>query len=216
MHPGWCDTEAVRTSLPAYYERMKPRLRSAAQGADSVLWLCTAPEAKVTNGGFHFDRRVCREHLKLSGTRYAPEQAAGLADKLRAMLAGLAVQQLVAAAEESLAPGGAGESEAAAKAEQAQATLAAQSAVLAAQQAVQAQAAAQGQTAQPPPPSPLSPVVVGGGVTARPSPASPVCPTEMSAHEAVRDAAFVARTHVEQAHSPAWVMSSPSSDDDDD
>ena len=88
MHPGWADTDAVRTSLPQFYETLKARLRSPAEGADTVLWLCCAPEAKLRSGGFYFDRRQVEDPLPLAWTQYAPERVAELQAALR-KLAGL-------------------------------------------------------------------------------------------------------------------------------
>lgn len=56
MHPGWADTPGVSSSLPGFYDRMKKRLRTPAQGADTILWLATSPEANDTRGRFYFDR----------------------------------------------------------------------------------------------------------------------------------------------------------------
>eukprot|EP01135_Chromosphaera_perkinsii_P010236 Nk52_evm1s2063 gene=Nk52_evmTU1s2063 len=39
MHPGWADTESVRTAMPGFYERMKNQLRSTAEGADTIVFL---------------------------------------------------------------------------------------------------------------------------------------------------------------------------------
>lgn len=39
MHPGWADTEGVRTSLPGFSKSMASKLRTAEQGADTIVWL---------------------------------------------------------------------------------------------------------------------------------------------------------------------------------
>jgi hypothetical protein len=36
---------------------MRPFLRSAEQGADTMAWLAGAPEARASNGDFWLDRR---------------------------------------------------------------------------------------------------------------------------------------------------------------
>lgn len=89
MHPGWADTDAVRTSLPQFYETLKAKLRSAAEGADTVVWLCCAPRAALQphSGAFFFDRRAVGAHLPLGWTQYAPERAAQLAGLLRQLAA---------------------------------------------------------------------------------------------------------------------------------
>jgi len=62
MHPGWADTRAVRSSLPKFHAIMRPLLRSAEQGADTVVWLAASARASGTRGAFWFDRRVAPEY----------------------------------------------------------------------------------------------------------------------------------------------------------
>ena len=62
MHPGWADTTAVRTALPKFHKTMQNVLRTAAQGADTVVWLAASPRPKGTDGKFWFDRRVAPEY----------------------------------------------------------------------------------------------------------------------------------------------------------
>ena len=45
MHPGWADTPAVRTSMPEFYEKMKDKLRTVEQGADTIIWLACSKSA---------------------------------------------------------------------------------------------------------------------------------------------------------------------------
>uniref|UniRef100_A0A8C2S9V0 Dehydrogenase/reductase 12 n=1 Tax=Capra hircus TaxID=9925 RepID=A0A8C2S9V0_CAPHI len=54
MHPGWVDTPGVRLSMPGFHARMGARLRSEAQGADTVLWLALAPAATAQPSGCFF------------------------------------------------------------------------------------------------------------------------------------------------------------------
>lgn len=54
MHPGWADTPAVRTSMPGFYEKMKDRLRSAEQGADTIVWLSVSDSALLRKSGLFF------------------------------------------------------------------------------------------------------------------------------------------------------------------
>lgn len=63
MHPGWADTPGVSGSLPGFYERMKERLRTPAQGADTILWLATSADATSTRGRFYFDREPAESTL---------------------------------------------------------------------------------------------------------------------------------------------------------
>ncbi|KAF7239805.1 Dehydrogenase/reductase SDR family member 12 [Varanus komodoensis] len=73
MHPGWADTPAVRTSMPEFYEKMKNRLRTEAQGADTVVWLAVSPAAhKQASGLFFQDRQPVPTHLPLAQTKSSP------------------------------------------------------------------------------------------------------------------------------------------------
>jgi dehydrogenase/reductase SDR family protein 12 len=71
MHPGWADTMAVRTSLPRFYSVMRHVLRSAEEGADTVVWLAASDCAKGTRGALWFDRRVTPEY-PVPWTRESP------------------------------------------------------------------------------------------------------------------------------------------------
>jgi len=68
MHPGWADTAGVRSSLPRFHRVTRPLLRSAEEGADTIVWLGAAPEPADSSGGFWHDRRRRPTHL-LPGTR---------------------------------------------------------------------------------------------------------------------------------------------------
>ncbi|XP_073518737.1 dehydrogenase/reductase SDR family member 12 [Phyllobates terribilis] len=69
MHPGWADTPAVRLSMPDFYEKMKNRLRTEEQGADTVVWLAVSPAAtKHASGLFFQDRKPVSTHLPLAST----------------------------------------------------------------------------------------------------------------------------------------------------
>jgi dehydrogenase/reductase SDR family member 12 len=63
MHPGWADTPAVRSSLPRFWKTMQRRLRTPAEGADTVIWLATSAAARGRSGLFWFDRRPRSTHL---------------------------------------------------------------------------------------------------------------------------------------------------------
>ncbi len=62
MHPGWVDTPGVETSLPTFHRLMRPLLRTPDEGADTVVWLASAPQALASTGTFWHDRRRRREH----------------------------------------------------------------------------------------------------------------------------------------------------------
>lgn len=63
MHPGWADTEAVRESLPVFYDLTKLILRTAGEGADTVFWLAASEEAGGTTGGFWLDREKQPQYI---------------------------------------------------------------------------------------------------------------------------------------------------------
>ena len=57
MHPGWADTPGVQTSLPAFHRVMRPLLRTAEEGADTIVWLASADEPAHSTGLLWHDRR---------------------------------------------------------------------------------------------------------------------------------------------------------------
>ncbi|MFG1646444.1 SDR family NAD(P)-dependent oxidoreductase [Amycolatopsis sp. NPDC049252] len=61
-HPGWADTPGLSGSLPAFRRVTRPFLRTAAQGADTAVWLA-ATEPPPPAGRFWHDRRPRPEHL---------------------------------------------------------------------------------------------------------------------------------------------------------
>jgi NAD(P)-dependent dehydrogenase (short-subunit alcohol dehydrogenase family) len=71
-HPGWADTPGLSGSLPAFRRVTRPFLRTAAQGADTAVWLA-ATEPPPPAGRFWHDRRPRPEHL-LPGTRPSEAQ----------------------------------------------------------------------------------------------------------------------------------------------
>lgn len=79
MHPGWADTPGVAASLPTFRKVMGPLLRSADQGADTMVWLAADDEPTTTSGDFWLDRRRRSIH-KLPTTRRTdtPERRAEL------------------------------------------------------------------------------------------------------------------------------------------
>ena len=42
MHPGWADTPALRSAMPDFHAKMKDKLRTVEQGADTVVWLAVS------------------------------------------------------------------------------------------------------------------------------------------------------------------------------
>lgn len=102
MHPGWSDTEGVRTSIPGFHKAFQAKLRDPAQGADTIVWLALEDGSKLQPGAFYLDRQPQTKHLTLGGTKYSKQEAAELYDKVLA-LAGLQKQQGPAAAQQASA-----------------------------------------------------------------------------------------------------------------
>jgi NAD(P)-dependent dehydrogenase (short-subunit alcohol dehydrogenase family) len=60
MHPGWVDTDGVRSALPGFRKIFQAVLRTAQDGADTALWLAAArPD---TGEGIWLDRHRDGEH----------------------------------------------------------------------------------------------------------------------------------------------------------
>lgn len=60
MHPGWVDTDGVRSALPGFRKVFQSVLRTAQDGADTALWLAaTRPD---TGEGIWLDRHRDSEH----------------------------------------------------------------------------------------------------------------------------------------------------------
>jgi NAD(P)-dependent dehydrogenase (short-subunit alcohol dehydrogenase family) len=74
MHPGWAATSGVARALPRFDRWMRGRLRTAAEGADTAIWLCVADEPARCTGAFWFDRHVAPTHL-VPWTRTPPSAA---------------------------------------------------------------------------------------------------------------------------------------------
>jgi len=79
MHPGWAATKSVERSLPRFQRIMRNRLRTPAEGADTVLWLVVAERAVGETGKFWFDRRSVPTHL-VRWTRETAEERQRLWD----------------------------------------------------------------------------------------------------------------------------------------
>ena len=84
MHPGWADTPGVRTSLPGFFNVSRPVLRSAQEGADTIVWLAAANDAARCTGGFWLDRRPHPTQV-LPGTDISEDGRRRLWDALDAL-----------------------------------------------------------------------------------------------------------------------------------
>lgn len=80
MHPGWADSEGVRTSLPRFHRLTRTILRTPEQGADTIVWLAAT---RPTTPGFWFDRAPAPA-FAVPGTRHAAEEAGRLIALLEA------------------------------------------------------------------------------------------------------------------------------------
>ncbi|XP_070173436.1 dehydrogenase/reductase SDR family member 12-like isoform X5 [Littorina saxatilis] len=75
MHPGWADTPGVQSSIPDFHAKMKDRLRTTEQGADTMVWLAVAPCVKDLPSGLFFqDRKAVSTHLPLAWTKATPQE----------------------------------------------------------------------------------------------------------------------------------------------
>ncbi|MGK2958990.1 MAG: SDR family NAD(P)-dependent oxidoreductase [Acidimicrobiales bacterium] len=69
LHPGWADTPGVDAALPTFSKAMGPLLRTANQGADTLVWLAADDSALESNGRFWLDRRPRSTHRLRSTKR---------------------------------------------------------------------------------------------------------------------------------------------------
>ena len=59
FHPGLVRTRFGRANpLLATFFRLSPGLRTPERGADTLVWLATAPADEITTGGYYVDRRL--------------------------------------------------------------------------------------------------------------------------------------------------------------
>lgn len=65
MHPGWVDTPGVDSGIPGFGKVMGPLLRTAEQGADTMVWLAATGGGNESPGQFWLDRQP-------RGTSYLP------------------------------------------------------------------------------------------------------------------------------------------------
>ena len=77
MHPGWAFTPGVVTGLPQFTKATKRVLRTADQGADTIVWLASATEVAKTTGLFWLDRNPHSTHLS-SKTKETAQQRESL------------------------------------------------------------------------------------------------------------------------------------------
>ena len=62
MHPGWVDTDGVKTALPTFRKILQLVLRDEAQGADTIHWLASEVPTQQGFDQIWFDRKARRTH----------------------------------------------------------------------------------------------------------------------------------------------------------
>ncbi len=82
MHPGWADTQGVRTAMPRFRRILRSVLRNDAQGADTAIWLAATRPTREGPEAFWLDRapRAAHAYPATRVTKYTP---ADLAEFLR-------------------------------------------------------------------------------------------------------------------------------------
>ncbi len=69
--------------MPDFHRKMGDKLRSAAEGADTLVWLCISPDVeKQPSGSFFQDRVAVKKHLPLVWTNSSPEDEQKFMDKI--------------------------------------------------------------------------------------------------------------------------------------
>lgn len=76
VHPGWADTPGLRRSLPGFHRVMRPLLRSVDEGADTIVWLASAPIESIGDEYLWLDRapRPLHRLRRTTRTDTAPER----------------------------------------------------------------------------------------------------------------------------------------------
>lgn len=87
MHPGWVNTPGLQQALPAFSSFLGGQLRTPEQGADTIVWLATAPAAAIGTGQFWLDRKP-RETCLLPGTCATESERQHLLTELDRMTGG--------------------------------------------------------------------------------------------------------------------------------
>jgi dehydrogenase/reductase SDR family protein 12 len=104
MHPGWADTDGVKTAMPNFRRRLRSVLRDSAQGADTALWLAATRPASEPEA-FWFDRAPRPAHAfpHTVQSKYTPDDLAAFLAKEAAKVGGGATQSAAAVAGQALA-----------------------------------------------------------------------------------------------------------------
>lgn len=86
MHPGWADTQGVKTSLPRFRRILLWLLRTPAQGADTAIWLGAMRPQGTDPEGFWLDRATRPAHA-YEFTKKSKHRPADLANYLKSAAA---------------------------------------------------------------------------------------------------------------------------------
>ena len=83
MHPGWADTDGVKTAMPNFRRRLRSVLRDAAQGADTALWLAATRPPADRPEAFWFDRapRPAHAYPQTVKSKYTPDDLAAFLER---------------------------------------------------------------------------------------------------------------------------------------
>jgi NAD(P)-dependent dehydrogenase (short-subunit alcohol dehydrogenase family) len=85
-HPGWADTPGLERSLPRFHRLLRPILRDAEAGADTIVWLLANPAAAAAHpGAFWHDRRPRPAH-RLPRTRESAAERERLLGELEELI----------------------------------------------------------------------------------------------------------------------------------
>lgn len=71
--------------MPGFHQKMKDRLRTSEQGADTIVWLAVADMSKETSGSFYQDRKAVATHLPLAWSKASDSDKDKLMSELEQM-----------------------------------------------------------------------------------------------------------------------------------
>lgn len=86
VHPGWADTPGVQSSLPRFRRALKPVLRTAHMGADTMTWLATHPALGASRSGQLWFDRLSHPESVLPFTNMAARDERALVDWIDAVI----------------------------------------------------------------------------------------------------------------------------------
>ncbi|GAB6029579.1 Dehydrogenase/reductase SDR member 12 [Chamberlinius hualienensis] len=82
-NPGWLDTPTIQNSMAEFYTKMKDKLRTIEEGADTGVWLAVSQAvAQLPSSLFFQDRRPVGKHLPLAWTKSTKDEESALINEL--------------------------------------------------------------------------------------------------------------------------------------